>query len=67
MHRHKIDQIQEMRSRSLVLSLCNEFKLMIWGFENEKFKLYRQYNTQRPLQCLKIFGENVLFNFKQGE
>ena len=56
-----------MQSRGLVLSVCSEFKLLIWGFENSKFQLYRQYNTYRQVESLRVFEQNVLLNFKQGQ
>lgn len=66
-HRHQIAHIEEIRSKNLILSLCNEYKLLIWGFQNHRFKLYRQYNLQRPLAELRVFNERILLNFKQGE
>lgn len=52
-----------MREKNLILSMCVENKLHIWGFENNKFKIYQTYNIQRPVLFLRIFSNNVLFNF----
>ena len=37
--------LKEMRERKLVFSLCGEHKLHIGGFEHEKIKIYKSFNT----------------------
>jgi len=66
-HRHAIAHIAELKSQNLMLTFCNEYRLAIWGFQNYKFKLFRQYNLFRPLTQMCVFNDRLLLNFKQGE
>jgi hypothetical protein len=40
-HRHAITELKEMQAKKTMLSICSEHKLMLWGFKDGKYKLFR--------------------------
>ena len=49
-----------MRSQQKILSICAEFILNVWGFEDNKMQIYRTFNVHRPVQFLKTIEQPTL-------
>jgi hypothetical protein len=48
--------------------MCTEYKLAIWGFENDKLKVTTPiYLIHRPIEIIKVLGDFIYFMFDQGE
>ena len=59
-HSQQVEHIHEMHTQKKMLSICAEYMLNIWGFEDNKFQKWRSYNLRRPVEFIRIIDDPTL-------
>lgn len=66
-HRQPVTQMTQIRRQQLIISICTEFNLKLWGFENNSCQIFQTFQMLRPIAHISVFNQNVLIIYPNAE